>query len=181
MLSGFLLFILSFGNARENKLIIPSYVETNMADNLKAGKTLEDAMLSVFVISYQERLVKEQKGIILSEMQKTDGFKSMEFKTDENLIYIKELHNSSFFSSKNSTATTEKIEYKITLSEIVKEEEFERVKLRLKQDNAPFEIIKVDYKEKTVHIKLQNKIPYDQIEKVFGSVRLNVVKIEALP
>jgi hypothetical protein len=109
-----------------------------------------------------------------------DGFKSMLFKTYENLIHIKALHNSNFFSSENLISIQEKIEYKVSLNEIFKEEEFERLKLRLKQDNAPFEIIGVDYKAKTVHIKMQSKILYDQIEKVFGTLRLNVLKIEAI-
>lgn len=123
---------------------------------------------------------EEEKGKILSEVQKMDGFKSMLFNTYENLIHIKALHNSNFFSLENSISIQEKIEYKVSLNEIFKEEEFERLKLRLKQDNAPFEIIGVDYKAKTVHIKMQSKILYDQIEKVFGTLRLNVIKIEAI-
>lgn len=92
ILSSFLIFIYSFVNAQENKLIMSADVEKHMSENVSAGKKAEEGVLSVFVITYQERLIKEQeKETILKAIQKIDGFQSLEIKTEKNSFSIKTL------------------------------------------------------------------------------------------
>lgn len=92
ILSSFLIFIFCIGNAQENKLIMPSDVEKHMANNVKLGKTAEEGVVSIFVIVYQERLIKEQeKERILKEIQKIEGFKALEINAEKHTFLIKTL------------------------------------------------------------------------------------------
>ncbi|MBK6835602.1 MAG: hypothetical protein IPG89_15540 [Bacteroidetes bacterium] len=92
ILSSFLIFIFCIANAQENKLIMPSDVEKHMANNVKLGKTAEEGVVSIFVIVYQERLVKEQeKENILKELQKIEGFKALEINAEKYTFQIKTL------------------------------------------------------------------------------------------
>lgn len=60
-----------------------------MSNNVKAGKVAEDGVLSVFIITYQERPIKDQeKEGITNALKKIDGFEKIAINTSANTFFI---------------------------------------------------------------------------------------------
>ncbi|HEY1039498.1 MAG TPA: hypothetical protein VGF30_08850 [Bacteroidia bacterium] len=70
----------------------------------------------------------------------------------------------------------EGIQYILVLEKIFQKEEYPKVEMILKENAAPFQVISVDYENKSMVIKMTRKAIFDEVKESIDKLGLRIIK-----